>query len=155
LEDKEKRLAKRQPQELATVRKRLEELQAARAVEAQKVWDFLSQNENALVPFGFSPLHSRDPVREVSIALPLLDSIGAKMLKLEEVIGEQLEAEDHALAETVAEHVLTCFQSRDLLASLEPIVQGPVVEMEETARASVQNTTKLVAARFERQIEDA
>jgi hypothetical protein len=37
LTDKEKRLAKKQLQELAAVRKRLEELQAARAVEAQKV----------------------------------------------------------------------------------------------------------------------
>jgi hypothetical protein len=43
--------------------------------------------------------------------LPLLDSAGAKMLKLEEVIYDQLEAEGHVLAEKVAEHVLMCFQS--------------------------------------------
>jgi hypothetical protein len=43
LADKEKRLAEKQLQELVVVRKRLEELQAARAVEAQKVWDFLGQ----------------------------------------------------------------------------------------------------------------
>jgi hypothetical protein len=107
LADKEKWLAERKPQELATARKRLEELQAARTVEAEKVWDFLGQTKTALVPISFSPLHSRDPVWEVSAALPLIDSIGAKMLKLEEVIGEQLEAEGHALAE----HVLTCFRS--------------------------------------------
>jgi hypothetical protein len=45
-----------------------------------------------LVPLGFSPLRSGDLVQEVSMALPLLDSIGAKMLKLEEVIYRQLEA---------------------------------------------------------------
>jgi hypothetical protein len=45
----------------------------------------------------------------VSTSLPLLDSAGAKMLKLKEVIGEQLEAKGPALAEMVAEHVLTCF----------------------------------------------
>jgi hypothetical protein len=42
-----------------------------------------------VVPFGFSPLYFKDPVQEVSAALPLLDSAGAKMLKLEEVISEQ------------------------------------------------------------------
>jgi hypothetical protein len=59
------------------------------------------------------------------------------------------------LAETVAEHVLTCFRSRDPLTSLEPVVQGPVAEMEVAARASVQDTAKLVPARFECQAEDA
>jgi hypothetical protein len=43
------------------------------------------------VLLGSSPLHTRDPVEEVSTVLPLLDSAGAKMLKLEEVIGGQLE----------------------------------------------------------------
>jgi hypothetical protein len=48
------------------------------------------QNETALVPLGFSPLRSRESVQEVSTTLPLLDSTGAKMLKLEEVICDQL-----------------------------------------------------------------
>jgi hypothetical protein len=64
-----------------------------------------------LVPLGFCPLSIRDPMEEVSTALPLLDSAGAKMLKLEEVIDIQLEAEGHALVKAVAEYVLTCFQS--------------------------------------------
>jgi hypothetical protein len=50
-------------------------------------------------------------VEEVSAALPLLDSVGAKMLKLEEIIGGQLEVEGRALAKAVAEYVLTCFRS--------------------------------------------
>jgi hypothetical protein len=41
LNSREEELAGRQLQELATARSRLEELQAARAGEAQKVWDFL------------------------------------------------------------------------------------------------------------------
>jgi hypothetical protein len=61
-------------------------------------------------------------VEEVSTALPLLDSAGAKMLKLEEVIGGQLEAEGRALAEAMAEHVLTCFWSWDPQISLETVV---------------------------------
>jgi hypothetical protein len=38
--------------------------------------------------------------------------------------------------------------------SFEPVVQGSDVETE-AARASVQDTAKLVAAQFERQAEDA
>jgi hypothetical protein len=87
-----------------------------------EIWDFLGQTEATLVPLGFSPHRTGDPVEEVSTALPLLDSAGAKMLKLEEVIGGQLEAEGYALAEAMAEHVLTCFWSWDPQISLETVV---------------------------------
>jgi hypothetical protein len=53
---------------------------------------------------------------EVSTALPPLDFAGIKMLKLEEVVGDQLEAEGRVLAE----HVLICFQSRDPQVSITP-----------------------------------
>jgi hypothetical protein len=59
------------------------------------------------------------------------------MLKLEEVVGGQLEAEGCAMVETVAEHVLICFRSQDLRFSLETVAQGPIVETEEGARASI------------------
>jgi hypothetical protein len=72
-------------------------------------------------------------VEEVSVALPLLDSAGAKMLKLEEVIGGQLEAVGRALVE----YVLICFRSQDPQISLEPVAEGPVTEMEEAAQAGV------------------
>jgi hypothetical protein len=49
----------------------------------------------------------------VSTMLPMLDSMGAKMLTLEEVVGELLEGEGHVLAEEVVKHVLTCFGNRD------------------------------------------
>jgi hypothetical protein len=111
LADKEKRLAEMQVQELVAARKRLEELQAARAIEEQRVWDFLGKIETALVPLGFSPLHSRDPVQEVSTVLPLLDATGAKMLKLDEAISKQVELEGRALAEMVMEHGLMCFRN--------------------------------------------
>jgi hypothetical protein len=113
LADKEKRLAERQLQELTTTRSRLEELQAAQAGEARKVWDFLGQTEATLVPLGFNLLRAGDPMEEVSAALPLLASVGAKMLKLEEVSSGQMEVEGRALAKPVAEYVLTCFWSWD------------------------------------------
>jgi hypothetical protein len=45
------------------------------------------------VPLAFSPLHFGLPPWEVGTVLPLLDSTGAKMSQLEEVIGGELEAE--------------------------------------------------------------
>jgi hypothetical protein len=63
------------------------------------------------VPLGFNPLHSWESVQEVRGALPLLDSVGVKMLKLEEVICDQLEVEGRILVEEVVEHMLTCFWS--------------------------------------------
>jgi hypothetical protein len=54
--------------------------------------------------------------------LPLLDFAGAKMLLLEEVVDEQLEAKGRVLAEKVVEHVLTRFWSLDPNASLELVV---------------------------------
>jgi hypothetical protein len=86
--------------------------------------------------------------------LPLLDSAGAKILKLEEVVGEQLEAEGLALAEAVVGHALTCFRSSDPEISLEPVAQRSVAEMEEAANASIQEAAKLVGAWFEGQPKD-
>jgi hypothetical protein len=59
------------------------------------------------------------------------------MLRLEEVIGDQLEAEGRILAGKVVEHVLTCFRDQDLVVSLDPVVLGPVTEIEEAGRGSV------------------
>jgi hypothetical protein len=69
--------------------------------------------------------------------LPLLDSAGAKMSQLEEVVGGRLEEEGRALAEAVVEHMLLCFRSRDPHVSLEPVAQGPDVETEEVAQADI------------------
>jgi hypothetical protein len=62
-----------------------------------------------LAPLSFSSVQSGEPAWEVSTVLPVLDFIGAKMLTLEEVVGEQLEAEGRVLAKKVAEHMLMCF----------------------------------------------
>jgi hypothetical protein len=43
----------------------------------------------------------------------LLDSVGAKMLELEDVVASWLEAEGRILAKAVMEHVLLCLRSRD------------------------------------------
>jgi predicted type IV restriction endonuclease len=63
------------------------------------------------VTLGFSHLHLDDLMEEVNVVLPLLASVGLKMLKPDEVIGSQLEVEGRVLAEVVAEHVLMRFWS--------------------------------------------
>jgi hypothetical protein len=107
------------------------------------------------VPLGFSPVRSRELVHEVSAILPLLDSMGAKMMKLEGVVCDQLEVEGHALVEQVMEHVLTCFWSRDPTVSLDPVMLGPVVGTKDATRRGIQEAAKVVAAWFQRQPEDA
>jgi hypothetical protein len=125
----------------------------SQAGEARRVLDFLGQTKATLVPLGFSPLCSGLLAQEVDVVLPLLDSAGAKMSQLEEVVGGRLE-EGRALVEAIAEHVLLCFRSRDPQVSLELVAQGPDVETEEAAWVGVQDAVKLVAARFECQAED-
>jgi hypothetical protein len=52
-------------------------------------------------------------VEEVSTVLLLLESAGAKMLKLKDVVDDLLEVEGGVLVEAVVEHVLMCFWSQD------------------------------------------
>jgi hypothetical protein len=58
LEARERQLAERQMQELAVTRKGLEDLQASRAGDAQRVWSFLGQADAVLASFGFSPIRT-------------------------------------------------------------------------------------------------
>jgi hypothetical protein len=70
------------------------------------------------------------------------------------VISEQLEAKGHTLAETMAEYVFTCFQSRDPQVTPEVVVHRPITKTEEATRASVQDMVKLVVVRFQCLAED-
>jgi hypothetical protein len=76
----------------------------------------------------------------------LLDFVRVKMLKLGEVVCYQLEAEGRVLAEKVAEHMLMCFQSRDPVVSLDPVILRPVARTEDAANSGVQEAAKVVAA---------
>jgi hypothetical protein len=104
LATRERQLAERQMQELAVTQKGLEDLQASRAREAQRVWSFLGQADVAMESFGFSPLRNEDAASEAGVVLPLLDLTGRKISQLEEVVDSRLE-EDRALAQAVADHV--------------------------------------------------
>jgi hypothetical protein len=108
-----------------------------------------------LASFGFSPAQVGDTAPKAGVELLLLDSTGTKISQLEEAVISYLEEEGRTLAQAVAEHMLMCFQSRDPSISLELVVQGPTEEPAEAARVSVEDATRVVAERFERELEDA
>jgi hypothetical protein len=152
---RERQLAERQMQELTVARKGLEDLQAARAGDAQRVWSFLGQADAVLASFVFSLVRTDGAAPEVGVAVPLLDSAAAKISHLEDAIGSRIEEEGRALAQAVAEHVLICFRSRDPVISLEPVVRGPVEEPVGATAAGVEDAVCTVADRFKREPEDS
>jgi hypothetical protein len=142
-------------QELAVAQKGLEDLQASRAGDAQRVWSFLGQADAVLASFDFSPVRTGGAAPEGGAAVPLLDSAAAKISQLEDAIGSRIEEEGRALAQAVAEHVLMCFRSRDPAISLEPVVQGPAEEPAEAAAAGVEDVVHSVTDRFKHEPEDS
>jgi DNA repair exonuclease SbcCD ATPase subunit len=152
---RERQLAEWQMQELPVARKGLEDLQAARAVDAQRVWSFLGQADAVLASFGFSPIRTGGVAPEDGVAVPLLDSAVGKISHLEDAVDSRIEEEGRALAQAVAEHMLMCFRSRDPAISLEPVVRGPAEEPAGAAAAGVEDAAHAVANHFKREPEDS
>jgi hypothetical protein len=96
---RERQLVEQQMQELAVTRKGLEDLQAARAGDAQRVWSFLGQADAVLASFGFSPVRTGGTAPADGVAVPLLDSAVAKISHLEDTVGSRIEEEGCALAQ--------------------------------------------------------
>jgi hypothetical protein len=155
LATRERQLVERQMQELAVAWKGLEDLQASRAGDAQRVWSFLGRADVVLASFGFSPVRTGGTAPEGGVAVPLLDSAAAKISQLEDAIGSRIEEEGRTLAQAVAEHVLMCFRSCDPAISLEPVVQGPTEEPAEAAAAGVEDAARAITDRFKREPEDS
>ena len=86
----------------------------------------------------------------IANALPVLDSAAERLQCLDQALGACLKAEGRELCQMVVEHILTCFCSHNPACSLAPVVEGPVAEAEVSARESVQEIVKIIAARFER-----
>jgi hypothetical protein len=95
---REWQLAEWQMPEPVVTQKGLEDLQASRAGDGQRVWSFLGQADAALASFGFSPVRGGDAAPEADVVLPLLDSARRKISQLEEAIGSRLEEEGRTLA---------------------------------------------------------
>jgi hypothetical protein len=90
----------------------------------------------------------------ISDALPVLDSAADHLRRLDQILGARLEAEDSRLCRAVIEYILTCFRSHDPAISLEPVIAGPVADVEDVARGSIQDVVDVVAERFQRDPAD-
>ncbi|KAJ1266661.1 hypothetical protein BS78_08G169100 [Paspalum vaginatum] len=116
----------------------------------QRIADWAGEASSALVPLGLSPIRVTEPPSTIADALPVLDSAVERLRRLDSTLGERLEAEGRELCRLVVEHLLVCFRSHDPAISLDPVIAGPVEEMEAAARVSVQEAVEVVAARFQR-----
>src|SRR6185436_17421049 len=104
-----------------------------------------------LVPLGMSPIQVAEPQASIADALPVLDSASERLMRLDQILIGHLKAEGRELCRMVAEYILTCLQSHDPAISLAPVIDGPVVETEASARESVQEVDDFVAAYFKRE----
>ena len=102
-----------------------------------------------------SPIQVAEPPASIAGALPVLDSASERLQRLDQILIGHLKAEGRELYRMVAEYILTCLRSHDLAISLSPVVDGPVVEMEASARESVQEVVDFVAAYFKREPADS
>ena len=80
----------------------------------------------------------------------MLNSASDRLRRLKPILAGHLEAEGRELIQKVAEHILTCLRSHDPAISLAPVLDGPVVKMEASAREGVRDVVDFVAAYFKR-----
>jgi hypothetical protein len=106
------------------------------------------------VPLGVSPILVSEQPASISDALPVLDSAADRLRRLGQILGTRLEAEGSRLCRSVIEYILTCFRSHDLAISMEPVIAGPVADMEDAARVGIQDAVDAVAKRFQRDPTD-
>ena len=101
-----------------------------------------------------SPIQVAEPPASIADALPVLNSASDRLLCLEPILANQLEAEGRELIRMVAEHILTCLWSHDPAISLAPMVDGPMAETEASAREGVRDVVDFVAAYFKQEPAD-
>ena len=122
---------------------------------AQRIVDWASEASLALVPLGMSPIQVAEPPASIADALPVLNSASDRLRCLELILAGQLEAEGRELIRMVAEHILTCLRSHDPTISLAPVLDGPMAEMEASAREGVWDVVDFIAAYFKRELADS
>jgi hypothetical protein len=132
------------------MKKTLEDLQAEQCAGVQRIAAWASEASTALVPLGVSPIPASELPTSIFDAMPVLDSTADRLQRLDQILGARLEAEGGRLCRAVIEYILTCFRKHDPAISLEPVIAGPVVDTEDAAWESVQDTVEVVAERFQR-----
>jgi hypothetical protein len=142
------------PQAVEATKKALEDLQAEYRAGVQRIAAWVGEASTTLVPLGMSPILVSELPTSISDALPVLDSTVDRLQHLDQILGARLEAEGGKLCRAVIEYIVTCFRSHDPTISLEPVITGPVADIEDAAREGVQDTVTVVAERFQRDPAD-
>jgi hypothetical protein len=142
------------PHAVEAMKKTLEDLQAEQRAGVLRIAAWADKTSTALVPLGVSPIPVSEPPTSISDALPVLDSTADHLRRLDQILGARLEAEGGRLCRAVIEYILTCFQSHDPAISLEPVIAGPVADIEDVTREGVQDIMVVVAERFQRDPTD-
>jgi hypothetical protein len=139
---------------MEATRKALEDLQAEHHAGVQRIAAWAGEASTTLVPLGMSPIPMSELPTSISDALPVLDSAADRLRRLDQILGARLEAEGGRLYRAMIEYILTCFRSHGPAISLEPVIAGPVVSIEDAAREGVQDAVELVAECFQRDPAD-
>jgi uncharacterized protein (DUF3084 family) len=152
---REWQLVERQMQELVITQKGLEDLRASQDGDGQRVRSFLGQVDATLASFGFSLIQGGNAAPEAGVVLPLLDSAGRKISQREEAVGKP------PGGGRLRSSTGGGWPRADVLPEPWPqhlpgaVVQGLVEGSAEAARDGVEDATRAVAERFEREPEDA
>jgi hypothetical protein len=125
------------PQTVEVTRKALEDLQAEHHARVQRIAAWAGEASTTLVPLGMSPIPVSELPTSISDALPVLDSVANRLRCLDHILSACLEVEGGKLCRVVIEYVLTCFRSHDPAISLEPVIAGPVPDIEDAAREGI------------------
>ena len=136
------------------MKKTLEDLQAEQRAGVQRIASWAGEASTTLVPLGVSPIPVSELPTSISDTLPVLDSAADRLRRLDQILGARLEAEGGRLYRAMIEYILTCFRSHDPTISLEPVIVGPVADIEDAAREGVQDTVEAVVERFQRDPAD-
>jgi hypothetical protein len=99
---------------------------------------------------GLSPIQVTEAPPSLGAVLPVLDFAAERLRRMESTILDRLGTEGRAVARTMAEYILTCYQSHDPTISLTPVLVGPVRETVAAAREGVQEVADIMVSRIER-----
>jgi hypothetical protein len=131
----------------------VEGLLAEQCTGVQRIAKWVGEESTTLEPLGLSLIQVAEAPSSIGSILPALDSTAEHLQCLESTLVVRLESEGWELARMVVDHVLTCFWSHDPTISLTPVLMGPVLEAEATAREGIQEAVEIVASRFECNVE--
>jgi hypothetical protein len=154
-------------EELAAGSRRLQEREAALQERETKVEELLEERSasidhitrwvGAVNPLqdalGANPIWVTEAPSPLGAALQVLNSTAERLRDVEASIQDLLETEGRAVAQGMAEYILTSFRSHDPAIQLTPVLVGPLRATAAAAQEGVQEAADMVMARIRRRPE--